>query len=195
MLVVAENYTPDALKIEGMSTYTNDSTGARIAWARKQKQVIDSDGRCRPMNGHELAAAVGVRNVYVSQIENDHRIPSRDVLLKIAEVLGVTVGFLLMETDVPQPVSAEPETPVYFSEEADAAAQLIDDVPPDKRREMLAVLRVMAESALAGTAKDSGGENEGRVIYLPYHPAGDNPIRDKLIQSALLPQSGEVIRS
>ncbi len=195
MIAMQANYVPDGLKIEGMNTYTNDSTGTRISWARRQKQVQDADGRRRPMNGHELATAVGVRNVYISQIENNHRIPSRDVLLKIAEVLGVTVGFLLMETDIPQPVSAEPEVPVYFSEEADAGARLIDDAPPEKRREMLAVLRVMAESALAGDAKDSNGENDGRVIYLPYHPASDNPVRDRLIQSALLPQSGDVVRS
>ena len=195
MIVTAENHAPPALKITDMNTYTNDSTGTRIAWARKQKMVQDADGRRRPMNGHELAAAVGVRNVYVSQIENNHRIPSRDVLQKIAEVLGVTVGFLLMETDIPQPAGAEPETPVYFSEEADAAAKLIDDVPPEKRREMLAVLRVMAENVLADGAKDSGEQNGGRVIYLPYHPGQENPVRDKLIQSALLPQSSEVVRS
>ena len=195
MIVVAENHAPPALKITDMNTYTNDSTGTRIAWARKQKMVQDADGRRRQMNGHELAAAVGMRNVYVSQIENNHRIPSRDVLQKIAEVLGVTVGFLLMETDIPQPASAEPETPVYFSEEADAAAKLIDDVPPEKRREMLAVLRVMAENALADRAKDSDAQNGGRVIYLPYHPSADNPVRDRLIQSALLPQTGEVVRS
>jgi transcriptional regulator with XRE-family HTH domain len=195
MIVAAENHAPPALKITDMNTYTNDSTGTRIAWARKQKMVQDADGRRRPMNGHELAAAVGVRNVYVSQIENNHRIPSRDVLQKIAEVLGVTVGFLLMETDIPQPAGVEPEAPVYFSEEADTAARLIDDAPPDKRREMLAVLRVMAENALASAAKNSGGENDGRVIYLPYHPGQENPLRDRLIQSALLPQSGEIIRS
>ena len=107
----------------------------------------------------------------------------------------MTVGFLLMETDIPQPAGVEPEAPVYFSEEADTAARLIDDAPPDKRREMLAVLRVMAENALADGAKDSGGENGGRVIYLPYHPSADNPVRDRLIQSALLPQTGEVVRS
>ena len=107
----------------------------------------------------------------------------------------MTVGFLLMETDIPQPAGAEPETPVYFSEEADAAAKLIDDVPPEKRREMLAVLRVMAENVLADGAKDSGEQNGGRVIYLPYRPSADNPVRDRLIQSALLPQTGEVVRS
>ena len=95
MIVAAENHMPDALKIAGMNTYTNDSTGTRIAWARKQKMVQDADGRRRQMNGHELAAAVGVRNVYISQIENNHRIPSREVLQRIAETLGVTVGFCL----------------------------------------------------------------------------------------------------
>ncbi len=39
MLVTAGNYVPDALKIEGMNTYTNGSTGTRIAWARKQKTM------------------------------------------------------------------------------------------------------------------------------------------------------------
>lgn len=190
MIAAVENYAPAGLKIAGMSTYTNDSTGTRIAWARRQKMVTDADGRRRAMNGHELAAAVGVRNVYVSQIENNHRIPSRDVLLKIAEALGVTVGFLLMETDVPQPVGAEPETPVYFSEEADTAAKLIDDAPPDKRREMLAVLRVMAESALKNGAAGvvaNDEPNEGSHLISSF--------TQRLIQSALLPQSSEVVRS
>ena len=75
MIVAAENHAPPALKITDMNTYTNDSTGTRIAWARKQKMVQDADGRRRQMNGHELAAAVGVRDVYVSQIENNHSIP------------------------------------------------------------------------------------------------------------------------
>ena len=177
----------NAATIEVMGTYSNDSPGARIAWRRKQLK----------MSGHNLAAAVGVRNVYISPIETNHRIPSREVLQKVADVLGVTVGFLLMETDNPQPAGAEVEpAPIYFSEEADTAAKLIDDVrDPVKRREMLAVLRVMAEHSLVDAANDSDGQNGGRVIYLPYRPDGANPVRDRLIQSALLPQASEVIRS
>lgn len=172
------NYTPSALKIAGMNTYNTDSTGSRIAWARKQRQ----------MSGHDLARAVDVRNVYISQIENDHRIPSRQVLQQIAEKLGVTVGFLLMETDNPLPVGAEPEAgPVYFSEEADYAAKLIDTMPPEKRGEMLAVLRVMAESALAGmtsAANDKPSESSHLI----------SSFTQRLIQSALLPQSGHIER-
>lgn len=179
---MAGNYAPDALKMVGMDTYNTDSTGSRIAWARKQHR----------MSGHDLARAVGVRNVYISQIENDHRIPSRQVLQQIAEALGVTVGFLLMETDTPQPAGAESEPgPVYFSEEADAAARLVDDAPPEERARMLAVLRAMSSTA---TANNSVQENGGRVIYLPYQPGMANPVRDRLIQSALLPQQGEVAR-
>jgi DNA-binding transcriptional regulator LsrR (DeoR family) len=47
------------LKMGSMDTkYNTDSVGARIAWMRKQ----------RKMTGHDLARALGVRNVYVSQI-------------------------------------------------------------------------------------------------------------------------------
>lgn len=161
------NYAPDALKMTGMNTYNIDSTGSRIAWARKQRQ----------MSGHDLARAVDVRNVYISQIENNHRIPSRQVLQQIAEALGVTVGFLLMETDNPLPVGAELEPGPDWSEEADAAARLVEDAPPEERVRMLAVLRVMAEHALGGAAKDK--PNEASHLISSFSA--------RLIQSALLP--------
>src|SRR5512139_1685484 len=104
----------------GMNTYQTDSRGKRIAWARKQAGIT----------GAQLARAVGVRNVTISYIENDRRELSLPLLLKIAQVTGVTVGFLLLETEYPyrQEVPPEPKSgPVYISEEADAIAQLIDD--------------------------------------------------------------------
>ena len=86
-----------------MGTYSTDSTGARIAWMRKQ----------RKMTGGEMARLLGVRNVYISQIENNE--PSR----------------------------TEEAAPVYFSPEADAAAQLIDDAPPEERARILSVVRAL----------------------------------------------------
>jgi transcriptional regulator with XRE-family HTH domain len=128
--------------IEVMSTYKNDSTGKRIAWLRKQKG----------MSGHALADAVGVRNVYISQIENDRYKPSRNKLVELAALLDTTVGFLLMETDDPAQVSTPAEPgPVYWSEEADAAAKLIDAMPPDERKRMLAVLQTLVDTAAAIT--------------------------------------------
>jgi transcriptional regulator with XRE-family HTH domain len=126
---VGRTHTPPM--VTSMKIY-GDSRGKRIAWARKQ----------RGMTGHELARAIGVRNVHLSYLENDHRDMSLPLLQKIASVLGVTVGFLLMETDTPNPVSADPEAAP--SSEAAAAVQLIEDAPAEERARMLAVLRAMA---------------------------------------------------
>lgn len=142
-----------------MGNYTNDSTGARIAWLRKQ----------RKLTGHELAAAVGVRNVYISQIENDHREAGRALLQKIAGVLRTTVGFLLMETDDPEQAAVQPEPPaVYWSEEADKAARLVDAAPPGERARMLAVLETLAAISTANISQEKNSEG---VIY--FHK--DNP--------------------
>lgn len=135
MITATVNDAPATHTISSMNTYTTDSRGKRIAWARK----------AAGMTGHQLARAVGVRNVTISYIENDHRELSLPLLLKIAEVTGVTVGFLLMETDYPYRQDAPPETePSHISPEADAAAALIDDAPAEQRPRMLAVLRAMA---------------------------------------------------
>lgn len=158
-----------AATIEDMSIYTNDSTGARIAWARKQRR----------MTGHNLADAVGVRNVYISQIENGKREASRQMLQKIAAVLGTTVGFLLMETDDPEPANTQPEPPaVYWSEEADAAARLVDAAQPEDRARMLAVLQALAGLSMANNSQEKNREG---VIYLPNRPAPADPMQQRLI--------------
>jgi len=158
-----------ALRIGDMSTYTTDSTGARIAWARKQ----------RKLTGHDLARLVGVRNVYISQLENDKRQASRQMLQSIATALGTTVGFLLMETDDPEPAGVQPETPPYFfSEEADQAARLVDAAEPEERARMLAVLRVLASLAVANNSQEKNSEG---VIYLPKRTAPAEPMQQRLI--------------
>lgn len=155
MILAHRNSVADGLTMAGMSVYNEDSTGRRIAWARKNVDWVDASGTHRiGMTGHELGrrlvtqgTVTGVRNVYVSQLENNHASPSLPMLRKIAEVTGVTVGFLLMETDHPYPVKGkerEPE-PVYFSPEADAVAKLVDNAPPKERARIMAVV-----SALAG---------------------------------------------
>lgn len=143
-------------RIISMNTYDIDSTGTRIAWARKQ----------RKWTGHDLARAVGVRNVYISQIENNHREPSRHVLMAIAAALNVTVGFLLMETDDPTLARDGEPAPVYFSPEADAAAQLIDAAPPEERARVLSVVR-----ALLATFSQAGEGKAQEVSHLISQPA------------------------
>jgi len=159
----------NAATIEVMTTYSNDSPGARIAWRRKQLK----------MSGHDLAAAVGVRNVYISQIENGHRDASRQMLQKIATALKTTVGFLLMETDDPEPATVQPEPPaVYWSEEADAAARLVDAAQPEDRARMLAVLQALASISEANNSQEKNREG---VIYLRNRPAPAEPLQQRLI--------------
>lgn len=62
---------------------------------------MDADGRQHRMTQQELSRKIGVRNVSLSYIENDHRNMSLDLLQKIASQTGVTVGFLLKETPYP----------------------------------------------------------------------------------------------
>lgn len=155
--------------IEVMGTYSNDSTGARIAWLRKQRR----------MTGHDLAKAVDVRNVYISQIENGHRDASRQMLQKLAAVLGTTVGFLLMETDDPESATVQPEPPAaYWSEEADAAARLVDAAQPEDRARMLAVLQALASISEANNSQEKNSEG---VIYLRNSPAPAEPMQGRLI--------------
>lgn len=137
--------------IIAMGTYQTDSVGARIAWARKQKKLT----------GHQLARAVGVRNIYISQLENNHREASRQLLQAIAAKLDTTVGFLLMETDEPQPARDAEPAPIYFSPEADEAAQLIDAAPPEERARLLTVLRALVVTF----SRDDQDDQDERVIY------------------------------
>ena len=67
----------------------------------------------------------------------------------IAQTLETSIGFLECETDDPTPPQSKALEPTYFSAEADAAARLIDDAPPEERTRMLAVLRALASTAQA----------------------------------------------
>jgi transcriptional regulator with XRE-family HTH domain len=69
------------------------SLGKQIAQLRKAKKIRSID----------LADKVGVKQPYISAIENDKKVPSLDVLIKIASVLGVTTSELLGEAPVEIP--------------------------------------------------------------------------------------------
>ena len=185
MIALAVNDAPHANTISSMNTYTTDSRGKRIAWARKQAG----------MTGHQLARAVGVRNVTISYIENDHRDLSLPLLLKIAEVTNVTVGFLLMETEYPHRQDAPPEPePVHISPEADAAAELIDAAPAEERARMLAVLRALATNTEQETEQEIADvRRKKRVTSSREEMTFANRLihRDKVRQ----PQAGEGARS
>lgn len=189
--------------------YNEDSTGRRIAWARKHVEWTDDAGEMQVgMSGIQFGLMLttdaepdGVGNVYVSQLENNHRKPSLALLKRIAEVTGVTVGFLLMEMTDPYPVvdaiPAEPE-PVYFSPEADAAAQMIDAAPPGERARMLAVLRAMMAAEGAPEAQQVIAEKQGNKRVITNHPIyslDEPPAQRRLILGQYLGEKRESTRA
>ncbi len=147
-----------------MGRFTDETTGKRLRWLRERRNWKQAD----------LAREIDVNPVYISQMENDHRPPSRRTLRLLAGVLGTTVGFLECETDDPEPVNSAPEA-VYFSPEADAAARLVDAADPDQRALALAILRAVMEAV---AAKGKAGEG---VIYLPNQPPPERPMQQRLI--------------
>ena len=60
--------------------------GERIA---KRRKVLN-------MTQEEVAQATGLSNNYISNIENNHSIPSIDTLLKICEAIDTTPNYLLL---------------------------------------------------------------------------------------------------
>ena len=84
------------------------SLGKQIVGIRKAKKIKSA----------ELAEKVGVKQPYISAIENDKKVPSLEVLTKIASVLDVTTSELLGEAPM--------EIPANLKRLVDTAGQLSD---------------------------------------------------------------------
>jgi len=139
------NMVENGAKLLGMTNELLNTTGMRIQYLRERLNLTQK----------ALAMRVDVGHVYINQLENDKRSAGRGLMQRLAHALGTSVGFLELETDDPSPPDADaPEPPVYYTEEADEAARLIDAMPEDKRREVLAVVRVMAAAR-----PDRGGDS------------------------------------
>jgi len=82
--------------IGGMGTSLLETTGERLKWARmRQKKTQKGLGR-----------EVGVRDVYISQLESNTYRGSRALIARLAAALGVSIAFLELETDDPTPANA-----------------------------------------------------------------------------------------
>lgn len=145
--------------IDDMAKDLWGTTGGRIKWARMRV------GMTQAALGH----AVGVKNVYVSQLENNVHEASRPLVRTIAQTLGVSIGFLELETDDPTPPQVdEPEQPNYISPQADEAAQLIDAMRDNEWRDLaLQMVQLLAMHAGAeGPSEDAPAPGTGGRLIL-----------------------------
>ncbi|MGE5598035.1 MAG: helix-turn-helix domain-containing protein [Bacteroidota bacterium] len=100
------------------------SLGSRIRHLRKNKDWSQA----------QLAAKLGVHQKHVSRYETEECRPSFDVLLKIAELFGVTTDYLLSEE--PDPVEEESAEPLPVIRDRDLLGlfEKVDRLPEDDRR-------------------------------------------------------------
>lgn len=126
-----------------------ETTGQRIYWLRRTTaKMLQKD----------LAAALGVAQSYVSDMEADKREPSAEVARKIADVLNTTTDYLLLRTDDPSP--PKDAEPTFLSDEAAQAATMIDEMYPDLRSQALRAVRGIHEHFVEHAWRDqmiSGG--------------------------------------
>ena len=83
---------------------------------REARKALGLTGKC-------LAHELGVSESTVSQYENSKREPDNATLIKIADVLGVTLDYLLGRTDNP----ASPEPPAETKKQPAAQSSELDD--------------------------------------------------------------------
>jgi transcriptional regulator with XRE-family HTH domain len=82
---------------------TPTTLGARIAECRES----------RGWTQKKLAEQAGISVTFVSEVENDRRMPGSEILLRIANALGVSIDYLLtgrsFASPPPRPVVVPPE--------------------------------------------------------------------------------------
>ena len=133
--------------------------GARIKW------LLDQPEHGSGMSQKELAAAVGLSEQFTGALILGKRNPNVRHLQAFAKTLKTSVSFLALTTDDPAPETAE-AAPVYFSPQADEAAQLVDGMSDELREVALDLLRVLMLHDVdddADPAHTSGGAS-GRLI-------------------------------
>ena len=114
-------------------TMYGDTMGGRAHMARRNKGLTSQD----------VSRLVGFGLSQISNVENNKSNPSLTLLMALADVYGVTLGWLAGRPDEPMTINAEPDT-VGISPEAEEVAHIVDNLP-HMRAEILAHVRLVAD--------------------------------------------------
>lgn len=116
----------------------------------------------------ELERATGrvVGKTYITDLERTERMPSLAMAAAMARMLGTTTDYLALLSDDPEPPRAQPEQ--YISPEADEVARLMDAMPADARRDLLAVAQRMAQSTTGPSPRKADVDMLLRLVELDY---------------------------
>ena len=135
----------NALKICDMVDILN-TTGKRLRALRTDRGMTQLE-----LSQRLVLAGASQSNSSLSQYETGRIVPPPEALIALADALETTIDYLMCRTDDPSPVGAAHEVPVaYFSDEADAAARLMDGMTPDDRTQALAIMQMFVGSSPGG---------------------------------------------
>ncbi len=99
------------------------------------KNRIRSLRRARGLTLRELGTVLGLAESTVSQYETGRREPGSEVLLRLADYFGVTVGYLLGAEEAPGKLGFDDFEYALLSEAR--------DLPEERRRMLLEMARFM----------------------------------------------------
>lgn len=127
------------------------TTGKRIKAAREHAGITQVT----------LADRLGIRQAYMSQLENDRSTAPADMLGRIAATLNVSADYLLLLSNEAERQTSAPELP-GISEQAEEAARIIDGlVSTAQRQYCLDMIRLFV--GYRGDAESELIEELGRV--------------------------------
>lgn len=136
--------------------------GERLFWARHSHAKI-TQKKLRDRMEAEYGVAIG-RN-YISELEKATaeeeaegivKRPSFTVVRAMAGVMKVSLDFLAGFTESEKPVDGDgAEAAVYFSEEADEIAQIVDGLRPEQRAVIIALARNLSTVSMERSRREA----------------------------------------
>jgi len=154
------------------------TTGQRVRFARD---------RIKGWQSKELASRAKISPAMLSKIEHDQKNPSMETLIALARELDVSIDWLVPSQGAENPYRRKEDEPVYFSQEADEVARLVDDLPPKYRAVVLAQAQSIRSkfeaenqeyNALIKLIGEVAGANVARQIERRLMPPGEVPAGD-----------------
>jgi transcriptional regulator with XRE-family HTH domain len=132
----------------GMTNKYLDTFGKRVRILRqergwRQQDLVDAL--------QDVGAAIG--RTYVSEWERTEKTPTGDIVAALARVLDTTTDYLLLLTDDAERPGAVQDEVDAISEEAEEVAQVVDSMTPERRQDVLAIVRALhQEDSVESTA-------------------------------------------
>lgn len=159
-----------------------DTFGKRLRLLRQDRSLSQLELRDKM----EKEGGVEIGGAYISELERGDQTPTVKVAAAMAKVLDASLDYLGMLHDDASATYRREAAPVYFSQEADEVAQLVDRMHPSQREVLLSV----AKNMMAAPTPRQGRRWKLRDVLDSIERDRGRDVRDKveeLLRSLGLP--------